>query len=549
MLPTATWQYQYARALQTWADVTPLNFRFVSDNGAPAGSSGPAQGSTNFGDTRFYGYNSPHGYAAYSYYPSGSTLGGDSNLGTNVTWYVGTYPDLYSILLHETGLTIGMGETTNSATVMYPTIMSVYTGLTADDIAGAQAIYGARHPDAYDAHASNDTIATATALTLNTSGAFSIQADLSSMTDVDYYKIVAPTGTNGSLTVTLDAKDYSLLIPTLSVYNAAGTLIGHAAATTYGGVLTVTLTGLSAGQTYTIGVNRADTSVFGMGAYGLSAQFGGMPSGGGGGGGGGGTGGSGLSPDLYDPNGTMATAKNFGTLTSYSLSGLTLDTPTNVDYYSFSPGANAKYAFSSTFTQSGGTGGTMTTAVMNSQGTILGSAQSATGSESFTLALYTGQTYYIKVYSPTGSLFTYGVSWNKTGKIRGGGAVLVSADSSDDSVHSKTSQQGSAGIPSSTTQSIAAAEIASFTLSSASQDDSQLDAQPAGMAFTQSTSLNDDMEWALRQNADLAATVARPLSHSAQASSSPPSIDQSAVLDRFWQDFDDGAATTDGLEI
>src|SRR5262249_42148623 len=33
LAPTATWQHEYARALQTWADATPLNFRIAPANG------------------------------------------------------------------------------------------------------------------------------------------------------------------------------------------------------------------------------------------------------------------------------------------------------------------------------------------------------------------------------------------------------------------------------------------------------------------------------------------------------------------------------------
>src|SRR5262245_24295934 len=35
--PTATWQREFARALQTWASVSGLNFYFVADDGAPSG--------------------------------------------------------------------------------------------------------------------------------------------------------------------------------------------------------------------------------------------------------------------------------------------------------------------------------------------------------------------------------------------------------------------------------------------------------------------------------------------------------------------------------
>src|SRR5262249_50610897 len=40
--PQATWQREIARALQSWADVSNLNFHFVADDGSPQGTSGLA---------------------------------------------------------------------------------------------------------------------------------------------------------------------------------------------------------------------------------------------------------------------------------------------------------------------------------------------------------------------------------------------------------------------------------------------------------------------------------------------------------------------------
>src|SRR5262249_24614562 len=55
--PQATWQREFARALQTWASVSPLNFHFVTDDGSPQGTAGLAQGDGRFGDIRLGGYN------------------------------------------------------------------------------------------------------------------------------------------------------------------------------------------------------------------------------------------------------------------------------------------------------------------------------------------------------------------------------------------------------------------------------------------------------------------------------------------------------------
>src|SRR5262249_17460063 len=163
-----------------------------------------------------------------------------------------------------------------STAVMYPTIMGVYSGLNSDDIAGIQAIYGARRADAYDAAAANNSFATATAMGLNGSGAASFAADITSMSDVDFYRFTAPTNGDGTLVVSVDPRGLSFFQGKVSVYDSAGNLVGTAAASTYGDVATLTLSGLTPGQSYTIGVSGATNDYFGMGAYELSVQFGGV---------------------------------------------------------------------------------------------------------------------------------------------------------------------------------------------------------------------------------------------------------------------------------
>jgi len=271
--PTATWQREFARALQTWASVTNLNFRIVSDSGAASGASGSGQNDSRFGDIRLGAYPRTDGYVAYSYYPATSTRGGDTFLNSDTTFHVGTYLDLYSTLLHETGHALGLAHSNDSGAVMYPTIMAVYTGLAADDIAGIQAIYGARRADSYDSGSGNNAFASASALALS-GGGISLSADLTSLGDVDFYQLVAPAG-DGTLTVSVDARNLSLLTGRISVYDDAFNQIGTADAANYGGVATVTLSGLTAGRTYYVAADGATADVFGMGAYKLTAQFGG----------------------------------------------------------------------------------------------------------------------------------------------------------------------------------------------------------------------------------------------------------------------------------
>lgn len=269
---TVKWQKEFARALQSWAAVTPLNFRLIPDDGSNSGASGLIQGDTRFGDTRMGAFSTgtAGSYLAYAYYPYGSTTkGGDLFLNSWEVFKIGTSIDLYSVVAHEVGHTIGLGHSTTYPSVMYSTVTGVYPNLTSDDIAGIQAIYGPRKPDFYDAQAANNSAATATPLTLSQEGSFDLVADLSSVADIDYYRITVPTeGYEGRIIVRMIASDFGLLAPKVSVYNGA-TLLTTASAP-YGSDVTVNAQGLLPGQVYTIVADGATADVFAVGTYRLS---------------------------------------------------------------------------------------------------------------------------------------------------------------------------------------------------------------------------------------------------------------------------------------
>ena len=73
--------------------------------------------------------------------PNSEPIAGDMHLNTDEAWSVGSGVDLFSVALHEAGHALGLGHSDRPGAVMYP-YYHLASGLTADDIAGIQALYG-----------------------------------------------------------------------------------------------------------------------------------------------------------------------------------------------------------------------------------------------------------------------------------------------------------------------------------------------------------------------------------------------------------------------
>ena len=440
--PADVWQREFARALQTWAQYAPLNFRLIADDGSAQAAAGLVQGDTRFGDIRLGARPAPTNVLGAATFPTGgSTAAGDMRLNTAVRYSIGGSPDLFSLLLHESGHALGLDHGA-AGTVMYGAYSGLWTDLTADDIAGIRAIYGARLADAFDAAGANDGFSSASVLTAALTG-LSIRADLTTRQDVDYYRLTVPAGA-GAATFTVSAAGISLLAPKVLVYDAAGNLVASASAgAAFGTAATVTVTGLVPGATYTVVADGAGADVFGTGAYQLSVGFtqapepaptptptpipdpapepeptpapepapipapepppAPAPA---------------LNPDRFELNDAATQATDLGLGNNVSQPGLTIHGATDVDYFGFSTRKGGTFQISAKFAQAAGN---LDVFVYDLSGRLIGSGTTLSDGDTVKLRLGDNRRYVVRVASPTGATNTYDLTVAKASGGGGGG--------------------------------------------------------------------------------------------------------------------------------
>jgi hypothetical protein len=281
--PGVDWEYQLAKALQTWASVANINFVQVADAGLPFNTPGQAQGDPRFGDIRIGGFAYPNGNTttlAQTYYPppGGNTAAGDTEINTTINYSIGggNGIDLYSVMLHEFGHALGMAHAPDPAQVMYAVYQGVRPGLSSGDIAGIQALYGPRTADAYQSQGQGTSFSTAIGLDGGLSGGQETLGNVSLATigDVEYFAVTAPAGAGATLQVAASASGSSLLSPKVTVFDASGNVLANAAnPAAFGDDVGAQVNGVQAGHRYLIAVTGATGDVFATGAYQLHVAF------------------------------------------------------------------------------------------------------------------------------------------------------------------------------------------------------------------------------------------------------------------------------------
>lgn len=279
----STWQGVVAKAAQFWANQTNVNFSVVYDNGAGMGTSEAGlyvQGSPLVGDVRIGGYNFFNANVlAATYQPppeASGNLAGDIDFNTGLSWFLNGIDDydFFTVALHEIGHALGLGHTTVNPAAMYYYVAPLFT-LYSDDIAGIRSIYSSGNPRSADSYEGNDSFAAATDITgLMNVTIITPYLDLTTTSDVDYLKVVAPLSTTGTMIVKAQSEGLSFLAVELHVYDSGQTQLATASSTgNFGGVATCTVS-VTSGQTYYIRVRSLVNPPFGTGRYAVTVQFG-----------------------------------------------------------------------------------------------------------------------------------------------------------------------------------------------------------------------------------------------------------------------------------
>lgn len=139
-------------AFNIWDAVSGFtNLGQVADGSVGFGASEASGG--QLGDIRIGAINidGPYTTLAHAFQPgteaifgAGGTIAGDIHLDSSDDW-VNNF-DLPTVLLHELGHSLGLAHSDDITAVMYPYYGGPNLTLSADDIAGIQAIYGAEVP-------------------------------------------------------------------------------------------------------------------------------------------------------------------------------------------------------------------------------------------------------------------------------------------------------------------------------------------------------------------------------------------------------------------
>src|SRR3954469_7665268 len=289
--PQSVWQNAILQAFQTWATRTNADVGIVADGGQPFGTPGPTRGDARFGDIRI-GAVAMDPLVGGESTPVDQLVGGtwQADVVFNTNFNFQTISDIYEIALHEAGHVFGLEDNNDPNSPLHSGTIPTATAPTAQDTASLQALYGNRLPDFAEQDgnggaANNNSISTATTLVvagapdvLPGSVPVLVYGDITTSSDLDYYRLKVPDTYTGSVTIDVRSSGVSLLTPRLQVYNKSQQLLQDITSTSKRGhTLSYTIPNASPNDIYYIGVSASTSDEFGRGGYAVKTTFNGVP--------------------------------------------------------------------------------------------------------------------------------------------------------------------------------------------------------------------------------------------------------------------------------
>lgn len=281
--PTAEWQQAFAKAFQTWAVHSNINFGFVSDNGDAAGVYGPTRGDSRFGDVRVSGFDLATDTFAEAVDEGSRAVGswsGDMFFNTAADWNDVT--GIHSAALHEIGHILGLDHSSDPLSPMHTHGSGASLQLTQQDILNLQSLHGLRTPDPHEGSGGNDSIGKAAKIKgsdddMTTAEGFDgsqvwIQfGDLQTTTDRDVYEIRNALNYTGALSVEVRTRGYSLAKLHAKITDRNGTVLASTEINgDFGGTGLLTLPQTTSEGKYYLHIESGSDPFWSQGDYGIT---------------------------------------------------------------------------------------------------------------------------------------------------------------------------------------------------------------------------------------------------------------------------------------
>jgi Matrixin len=286
------WQELVLRAYQTWSIHADVNIALTADHDLNFGTPGLSSQDPRFGEFRI-GALPQTGLVANSlpFQAVAGTWSGDILLNSQTTfvyhdWEDDLPPDpaidpnvakdLFSVLLHEAGNTLGIADTSIQSAVMFGHYDGPKGLLTPDDIGWLQTLYGAR-TDPYE-QVDNGQLSLATFIPTPINfdpemDTVELRASIINYEDVDYYRIT-PLAGQTEVTISVEATAVSLLTPKIEVYDDNGVLLAqNTAVSVFNNNAFVIITGLTGTGNLNVRVSAAADNIYSVGDYRLVVDY------------------------------------------------------------------------------------------------------------------------------------------------------------------------------------------------------------------------------------------------------------------------------------